>query len=61
MTKNDEGRVFPMSVELRLLLQEQKAERERLKRERGSIANKPGVRLWTDCSLGGILPARIDV
>jgi hypothetical protein len=39
MTKNDEGRVFPMSVELRLLLQEQKAERERLKRERGSIAN----------------------
>jgi integrase len=36
-TKNDEGRVFPLTTELRRLLEEQKASAEMLQRENGKI------------------------
>ena len=37
-TKNDDGRVFPFTSELRRILEEQQAVAERLKRENGTIA-----------------------
>jgi integrase len=68
-TKNDEGREFPFTIELRVLLEAQKAKTEALQREHGIIcpwvfhrAGKPITyfrRSWKSACKNAGLPARI--
>ncbi len=67
-TKNRDGRVFPFTAELRALLEQQKAERDRL-REAGTIVpyvfHRDGERIknfrgaWTAACLAAGVPGRI--